>query len=293
MRTAWKRGTELTGLARPRFDITLPDQIEAALWALAPEIVINAAAYTAVDSAETDAARAFAVNAHGPGLLAQECRRRRIPLIHLSTDYVFDGASARPYRESDPIRPINAYGRSKAAGEAAVGLHQPHHIIVRTAWVYASHGRNFVRTILRLAHERKELSVVSDQLGSPTAAADIAAAIVEIVGRIAPLRGADADAAWGTYHFTASGETSWHGLTERILGHLERAGARTPALRPIKSADYPGQAPRPAYSLLDCSLIEQTFHIVRPRWQDGLDRVLDQLVPGDNSLQRPVIGGMQ
>jgi dTDP-4-dehydrorhamnose reductase len=276
----WASGTVLTGLARPRFDMTEPDTVRRALSHAEPDVVVNAAAYTAVDDAETDQALAHAVNAEGPALLAEECCRRRMPLIHLSTDYVFDGTSATPYREADPVNPINAYGRSKAAGDEAVRQRHPRHIIVRTSWVYASHGSNFVRTMLRLASERDEVGVVADQFGSPTAAADIADAIAGIVRRF-PAGGAQGEGSpWGTYHFTARGETTWHGFAERILAHLQLAGERAPRLRPIAAADYPGRAVRPAYSVLDCSLIERTFGIDRPCWEDRLASVLDRLVPG-------------
>jgi dTDP-4-dehydrorhamnose reductase len=259
---------------------------------LGPDIVVNAAAYTAVDRAETDEAQAFAVNAEGPRILAEACGREGIPLIHLSTDYVFDGSARRPYRECDPIRPINAYGRSKAAGEAAVRLCQPRHIIVRTAWVYASHGSNFVRTMVRLAREREEVGVVADQLGSPTAAADIAAAIVQIARRIASAGKGLTDAPWGTYHYTAHGETSWHGLAKHIFEHLARAGERRPQLRPIAAADYSSQTPRPAYSVLDCTLIEQAFGVARLPWQGSVDRVLDELVPVGDRRKQYAYGGV-
>jgi dTDP-4-dehydrorhamnose reductase len=289
MRARWARA-KVTGLTRPQFDMTTPETIAATISALQPELVVNAAAYTAVDDAEIDEPGAFAVNAHGPMMLAQECCRHAIPLIHLSTDYVFDGSARRPYRESDPVRPINAYGRSKAAGEAAVRQYLPQHVIVRTAWVHASHGKNFVRTMLRLACERDEVGVVADQFGSPTAAVDIAVAIVQIAGRIAPLQGPPG-APWGTYHLTAQGETSWYGLAERIFERLERTGKRRPALRPITAADYPGHAVRPACSVLDCTLIERAFGLKRPTWQDGLDRVLDQLVPAPTACDRRTTGG--
>jgi dTDP-4-dehydrorhamnose reductase len=159
MRARWASEAEVTGLARPQLDIAAADKIAEALSAQAPEVVVNAAAYTAVDRAEIEEGQAFAVNAEGPRMLAEACSLRGIPLVHLSTDYVFDGSATRPYRESDPVRPVNAYGRSKAAGEAAVRRCQPQHIILRTSWVYAPHGSNFVRTMLRLARERDEVGV--------------------------------------------------------------------------------------------------------------------------------------
>lgn len=278
-RAAWGAGTEVIGLSRPQFEITSADHIEAAVAKHTPQFVINAAAYTAVDKAESDLATAFAVNDYGPLVLAAACYRYGIPLIHLSTDYVFGGCARWPYRESDPIGPINAYGRSKAAGEAAVRLRQPRHIILRTAWVYASHGQNFVRTMLRLAAERDEVGVVADQHGTPTSAPDIAATLVTIVQRIAAARKAASDDHWGTYHFTAAGETTWLDFAARIFRHLEMNGARPPELKSIATSDYPTPARRPANSRLDCTLIQQTFGIVRSPWQDGLNRVLEELAP--------------
>lgn len=276
MGAAWPAGTAVTGVARPEFDLAKPDGIEAAVGAAAPDIVINAAAYTAVDKAESDRATAFAVNADGPGLLAAACARRDVPLIHLSTDYVFDGASAAPYAETDPVCPLGVYGASKAAGEAAVRLRQPRHVIVRTAWVYAAHGHNFVRTMLRLGREREEVGVVADQRGTPTSAADIAAGLVQIVQRIAART--PADAFWGTYHFTASGDTTWHGLAEHIFRQQAAATGSRPRLKAIATADYPTPARRPANSRLDCALIEGTFGIVRRPWQAGVDDVLAELL---------------
>jgi dTDP-4-dehydrorhamnose reductase len=278
-RAAWGAGTEVVGLSRPQFDITSPEHNEGAIAKHRPQFVINAAAYTAVDKAESDLATAFAVNDHGPLVLAATCCRYGIPLIHLSTDYVFDGCAQRPYRESDAIGPINAYGRSKAAGEAAVRLRQPRHIILRTAWVYASHGQNFVRTMLRLAAERDEVSVVADQFGTPTSAPDIVATLVTMLQQITAGRAAAGDDLWGTYHFTAAGETTWHDFAACIFRHLERNGSRPPRLKPISTSDYPTPARRPANSRLDCTLIEQTFGIVRTPWQEGLNRVLEELAP--------------
>src|SRR5207237_6952913 len=177
-----------------------------------PDIVINAAAYTAVDRAEREAEAAFAVNATGPALLAAACKAAAIPLIHISTDYVFDGSKEGPYREDDPVNPLGAYGRSKAAGDRAVRAALAEHVILRTAWVYSAHGHNFVRTMLRLASERPVLRVVADQIGSPTSAADIAAAIGTIVQQIA-----GGKAGWGTYHFAGAGAVTWHGFAAAIL----------------------------------------------------------------------------
>ena len=217
MRAAWHGDAQVTGLTRSQCDITRADSIYAAIARYGPDVVINAAAYTSVDKAEGDKAAAFAANAHGPEILASACSRTGLPLLHLSTDYVFDGMSAKPYHEADPVAPVNAYGLSKAAGEAAIRSRHPRHVIVRTAWVYSPHGTNFVKTMLRLAGERDEIGVVADQFGTPTAAADIASALVVIVRELSNAGRADENAIWGTYHYTALGETSWHGLADRIF----------------------------------------------------------------------------
>jgi dTDP-4-dehydrorhamnose reductase len=281
LQAPWDADTQVIGLARPQFDLTRPETMDAALSRYAPDIVVNAAAYTAVDRAERDRTTAFAANSDGPAHLAFTAARRGIPLIHLSTDYVFSGTAARPYRETDLVAPINAYGLSKAAGEAAVRQYQPQHIILRTAWVYAAHGRNFVRTVLRLADERSEVAVVADQHGTPTASHDIAAALVTVIRRLRDT--ADIEAArglWGTYHFTARGETTWAALAEHVLGHYERVRGRRPALRPIGTGEYLVAARRPARSSLDCERICSVFGIEAPPWQTSLDVVLNQLLPG-------------
>ncbi|WP_431857386.1 dTDP-4-dehydrorhamnose reductase [Azospirillum sp.] len=274
MRAAWPQDSALVGLSRPDIDMLRPETVEAAVAAHAPDLVVNATAYTAVDKAESDRDAAFTVNRDGPGRLAAACAARGIPLIHISTDYVFDGSKPGPYTEEDPVRPLGVYGASKEAGEAAVRTALPQHVILRTSWVYAVHGANFVKTMLRLGREREELGVVADQHGAPTAAADIADAIVAIARRI------DSDPAgvWGTYHFTGAGETTWHGFADRIFQRLERETGRRPRLKAIGTADYPTPARRPANSRLDCAKIRAVFGIEPPRWGDSLERVLDALL---------------
>ncbi|QCO07214.1 dTDP-4-dehydrorhamnose reductase [Azospirillum argentinense] len=276
MRAAWPQGTELVGLARPDVDMARPETVEAAVAAHAPGLVVNATAYTAVDKAESDQETAFAVNRDGPARLAASCAACGIPLIHISTDYVFDGTKAAPYVEGDPVAPLGVYGASKEAGEAAVRAALPQHVILRTSWVYAAHGANFVKTMLRFGREREEMRVVADQHGAPTAAADIAATIVTIAKRIAA--GSEGGVPWGTYHFTGAGETTWHGFAERIFQRLEAATGRRPRLQAITTADYPTPARRPANSRLDCARIRSAFGIEAPRWEDSLDRVLDELL---------------
>jgi len=286
MRAAWPQGTQLVGLARPQIDITEPVSIDAALTRHAPDVVINGAAYTAVDKAESDRANAFAVNAAGPGSLAAACARHGSALVHLSTDYVFDGSASRPYREDDPVVPINAYGQSKAAGEAAVRLQQPRHIILRTSWVYAAHGQNFVSTMLRLASEREKISVVADQHGAPTSAGDIAAAVVAVTKKL--FDDTPRAAAFGTFHFTAKGDTTWHGFAEQIIRHYADAFGRAPLLEPIPTSAFPTPARRPANSLLDCSRIESVFQVRCPPWRESLARVVQDLLatPGATTVQQ-------
>ena len=271
-RAAWPAGTSPTIAARPDFDMARPESLEPVLAAATPEVVINATAHTAVDKAESEPGLAFAVNRDGPARLAELCAGRGIPLLHISTDYVFAGTGEAPHSEDDPTAPLGVYGASKAAGEVAIRAALPRHLILRTSWVYGAHGANFVKTMLRLGAERDELRVVSDQHGSPTAAADIADTLVRLAGRAA----AD-DAAWGTYHYAGAGFTTWHGLAEYIFQAQERRTGRRPRLVPIATSDYPTPARRPANSRLDCSRIGQAFGVVCRPWREGVDRVLAEL----------------
>ena len=259
---------------RPEGNITEPLQLRALLSAINPIAVVNAAAYTAVDRAETETAAAFAANAEGPETLARLCRDDDIPLVHLSTDYVFDGSSRRPYRETDAIAPINVYGASKAAGEAAIRLTWPRHVILRTAWVYSLDGTNFVTTMLRLANERDELGIVADQRGTPTWAGDLARAITDLLPRMITDKGAFP---WGTYHLTSRGETTWFGFASQVFQLAEKFGQRCPQLRPITTSDYPTPARRPAYSVLDNRTIKQEMGLELPEWQTSLALCLTNL----------------
>lgn len=202
------------------------------------------------------------------------CAERDVPLIHLSTDYVFDGAATRPYREDDPVAPLGVYGASKAAGEDAVRRCHPRHVIIRTAWVYSATGQNFLRTMLRLGAEREELGIVDDQRGTPTYAADIAQALGEIVIRVLD---ADPFTDWGTYHMTNSGETTWCGFAREIFRLSAGGGNRVPRLRPIATEDYPTPAKRPACSILDGTKLRDTFGVSMPQWQDGVRRCMERL----------------
>ena len=251
-------------------DFDSPHTLASLVDSVAPDVVVNAAAYTAVDRAEDDEAAAFRVNAEAPGVLANVCAARGAWLVHYSTDYVFDGQGTRPYREDDPVAPLGVYGASKLAGEQAIQASGARHLIFRTAWVYAAHGHNFLRTMLRLSAERDELRVVDDQVGSPTPASLIADVTTRIVG-------AHADRS-GLWHLTASGATSWAGFASAIVdGAVERGLIpRAPRVVPIRSEDYPTRARRPAYSVMDTSRLTRDFGIRPVSWQDGLGSVLDE-----------------
>ena len=281
-RLQWPAGYRLAAFDRGDVDITREDSIAAAMQRERPDMVINAAAYTAVDRAETEPDAAWAANCTGPGQLAAACRKAAVPLIHISTDYVFDGSKAGPYREDDPVNPLGVYGRSKEAGDRAVREALPEHVILRTAWVYSAHGHNFVKTMLRLAGERPVLRVVADQTGSPTSAADIAAAIAAIVRRIAAGQGR-----WGTYHFTGAGAVTWHGFAEAIFELAAPWRGPRPRVEPITTADYPTPARRPANSVLDCSHIGEVFGIAPRRWREALADVIRELYDGPRPTKRP------
>ncbi|MGQ0672581.1 MAG: dTDP-4-dehydrorhamnose reductase [Hyphomicrobium sp.] len=276
LRQATGSGVDVIVRGRPELDLTSIDSVGQFIFETRSAVLINATAYTAVDKAETEAEAAFAVNAGAPALLATLCAHFKIPLIHLSTDYVFDGTSTTRYREDDPIAPLGIYGASKAAGEAAIRRSLAQHIIVRTAWVYSRDGANFVRTMLRLGAERDVVRVVADQRGSPTSADEIAAALLSIARQVA--NGARDDA-WGTYHLTGRGETTWHGFAAELFQQTAQRGLKSPRLEAITTADYPTPARRPAYSCLDNSKIERTFGIEREPWQESLEAVIDHLVP--------------
>src|SRR5690606_30920524 len=238
------------------------------VYRIAPDVVVNAAAYTAVDRAESERDAAFRANAQAPAALAAACARRDALLVHYSTDYVFDGTGTRPYREDDPVAPLGVYGESKLAGEQAILASGARHMIFRTAWVYADRGSNFMLTMLRLAGERDELRVVADQFGTPTPAALIADTTAAILDR--------PSTASGLWHLTAGDGTSWHGFAEAIVERAHALGRieRQPRILPIATADYPTPARRPAYSRLDCSRLERDWGISLPGWQTALAAVL-------------------
>jgi len=265
---AWPKNPDIrpTILSRAEVDFTDPSAIEnAVLKKDAVDVVVNAAAYTAVDRAEQEETLAYRVNAEAVDAMARACATRGVPLIHVSTDYVYDGAKPGPYVESDPTGPLNAYGRTKLAGEDRVRDRFPAHVILRTSWVYSAWGRNFMTTMLRLGAERDEVRVVDDQYGAPTSARDLAEAIGQIARQItgpAPQ--------FGTYHYADAGETSWHGFAAEIF---RQAGLKARAV-PIPAAEYPTPAKRPANSRLDAGKISRIFGIHPPAWQTSLAKVL-------------------
>ncbi len=261
------------GSACEMADFGQPDSLPALLDRLQPSVVVNAAAYTAVDRAEQEVDAAFAANAQAPGVIARWCAAHGVPLVHYSTDYVFNGQGRAPYREDEPTAPLGVYGTSKRDGEDAVRLAGGRHLIFRTAWVYASHGANFLRTMLRVGAEREQLRVVADQIGTPTPAAliaDVTAQVLQHPGQLS-----------GTWHLTADGQTSWHGFAEAIFAEALATGvlAKVPAVEAIPSSEYPTPAKRPAWSVLDNRKLQQDFNIVLPAWQDGLKQVMAEIAP--------------
>lgn len=269
-------------LDRSSLDITNEAQVTEKLHQLKPDMVINCAAYTAVDKAESERDLAFAINADGPKFLAQACQQINAALIHISTDYVFAGDSLTPYQESDPTGPTGVYGESKLAGEQAIAEYLEHHIILRTAWVFGAHGNNFVKTMLRLGAERDELGVVADQWGAPTSAAGIAACCLTLAESIDVTN--DADIPWGTYHFTGAPYTTWFGFAENIFTAAVRLGLlkRSPTLNAISSDQFPTPAKRPANSRLNCAKLASYFDIAADDWPAQLNHVLLELRQKNN-----------
>jgi dTDP-4-dehydrorhamnose reductase len=261
-------GLSVVGRGRPGLDLTQKASIDAVFEEVRPDICINTAAYTAVDKAESDAAGAFAVNCDGVASLAEACRAVAVPLIHLSTDYVFPGTASRPYLEKDPTAPLGVYGRSKWEGEEALRAMHREHLIVRTAWLYGHHGNNFVKTMLRLARERQVLQVVHDQHGCPTWTRDLARALTVMCQRLAQAQDTHL---WGTYHFCGAGQTTWYDFARAIFAEVRGSEVlRIQRVDPIPTTAYPTPAQRPAYSVLDCSKIHRVFGITPRPWRDTL-----------------------
>lgn len=276
-RAAAVRAVALRALSHTEADIADASVVATALALWKPKLVVNAAAYTKVDLAETELEEARRGNEIGPGVLAAACAGAGVPMVHISTDYVFDGSKDGAYRESDPMCPISAYGRSKAAGEDAVRRHLKDHVILRSAWVYSEFGHNFLKTVLRLAATRDELRIVSDQHGSPTAASELAESILNVVAAFVHDR-----TLAGTYHFTAAGITTWHGFASRVVDISAPITGRNPRVIPIGTADFPTAAKRPANSQLDCRLFIEKFGFLPRHWTAGVD-----------ATTRILIGSMQ
>jgi dTDP-4-dehydrorhamnose reductase len=257
----------------PEVDFTAPDSIRRTIAAAAPDIIINAAAYTAVDKAESDLALAAKINADAPGLMAEEAGRRGALLVHFSTDYVFDGAKTTPYVETDAPNPLGAYARTKHAGDEAIRRSGANHLIFRLCWVYGARGANFMLTMQRLAREREKLRVVADQVGCPTWSRQIAETTALALRQVRTP--ADARAVSGTYHLCSTGHTSWHGFASAIIDLMPAEAKKCREVEAITSAEYPTPTKRPAYSVMSCAKLGQTFNLRLPDWHDSLRQVVE------------------
>lgn len=283
----WELRNKLAGLGHiaqveyPRVDLSQPDSIRKVVRAVEPAIIVNAAAYTAVDKAESEPDLASAINGAAPGILAEEAKRLGSLLIHYSTDYVFDGTKQGPYLETDTPNPLNVYGKTKLAGDQAIQWVGGDYLILRTSWVYGARGQNFLFTILRLASERPELRIVDDQFGAPTSSECIAQATVDILAQLSFPAKSGLQGRSGIYNLTNSGETTWFGFAKAILAkQVAISGRAQPNLIPIKTVDFPRPARRPANSRLSCQLLDETFGVRLPAWQDALSGVFDRLSEG-------------
>lgn len=268
-------GIEINALGRPDLDITDTASIEAVFDRIRPDLVINAAAYTAVDAAETDEENAEFLNAIGAASLASVAASYDCPIIHLSTDYVFDGTKSAPYIETDDVAPLGVYGRSKLLGEQMVAEVNPKHVILRTAWVYSIFGNNFLKTMLRVAGARDDLGVVFDQIGNPTSAHDIATGLLQIVDHF---RKSGRELNSGTYHMTATGDCSWADFADEIFEASAEFHGPVARVKRITSAEWPTPVTRPANSRLDCSKLKRDFGIVLPEWRESTRRCVKRLI---------------
>lgn len=274
-----KYGLEALSMTREQLDITDADQVAAVVALLKPGMIINAAAYTHVDNAETHSEQAFAVNREGAARLAEAARYACIPLLHISTDYVFSGEGREPYREEDEVEPTGVYGASKLAGEEAIRAVLDEHLILRTSWVYGAHGHNFVKTMLRLGRQRDSLSVVADQFGCPTQAGSIADVLLQLAQRYAR----EGSLAWGLYHYSGRSPCTWFDFAVEIFRQAAAKGMlpKQPQVSSITTAQYPTPARRPAWSVLDCTRFETTFGIATHDWHEDLSVVLDALATAE------------
>jgi len=266
-------GHELLAVDYDKLDITDADAVQCCMDDFHPDVVINAAAYTAVDRAEMDVDICFAVNRDGPENLAKACEQAGIPLVHVSTDYVFDGSRQAAYVESDAVAPLGVYGASKLAGELAVQHCCSRHIILRTSWVFSAHGNNFVKTMLRLGSERSELGIVGDQHGCPTSASELARAIYALV------ESDPNESVWGVYHFSQPAPTTWFGFAEAIFSEASGQGMdmKVSTLKAIATSEYPTPAKRPVNSVMDCSRFSQAFDFTIKPWSESLQEVIKEL----------------
>ena len=274
-RLIWPNGVKLVAPAREELDLSKPATVAGYMQAHAFSLVINCAAFTAVDKCESDVLAAWTANALAPAALAHASAQAKIPMLHISTDYVFDGAKPSPYIETDAIAPISVYGASKAGGELAVRSANARHVILRTSWVVSATGNNFVKTMLRVGAERPLMRVVADQHGAPTSADDLAQAIATIARRLL----SDADCPFGTYQFSNAGQTTWHGFASEIFAQSARRGGPNPQLEAISTAEYPLPARRPASSLLSTAKFTRDFGLVPRPWPEALSDIIAQLLP--------------
>ena len=268
-------GAVVRRVGRPEFDFDRPSSIAEAVQAAQPTLVVNAAAWTAVDAAEAEPEAAGRANRDGPAALAAHCADAGIPLIHVSTDYVFDGTKGAPYTEDDPTNPTGVYGATKLEGEQAVLAACPHAVVLRTSWVYSATGKNFVRTMLAAAQKNPRLRVVADQRGCPTAARDLAVAILAVAAR---LRDGWQDQYAGVFHAAGTGSTTWHGLAVALFEDAAIYGHPAPTVDAIATADWPTPARRPPDSRLDCTKLAEVFDVRLPEWRGGLSRVVAELL---------------
>jgi len=276
---------QMTSIEYPEVDFTKPDSIREAVRAVKPAVILNAAAYTAVDKAEVDPELATAINATAPGVIAEEARGLCSVLVHYSTDYVFDGTKQTPYVETDAPNPMNVYGKTKLAGDEAIQSVGGDYLILRTSWVYGARGSNFLLTMLRLAQERTELRIVDDQIGAPTSSECIAQATANILAQVLAPSGGGIDGRSGIYNLTCTGEASWFGFARALLTKTAGTyGFTVPNLVPIKTSEFPRPAQRPANSRLSCQRLEQTFGVTLPAWEDALALVLETLAEGASPL---------
>lgn len=269
-----EHGFTIKGLDLPEFDITNTDQVEHTISNYNPSLIINAAAYTNVDGAETEQDLAFSINRDAPAHIAKLCSDESIPLIHFSTDYVFDGQKDVPYKEDDPVSPLNVYGQSKLDGEIRIRSRLEEHIIIRTSWLYGTHGNNFVKTMITLGEKKESIQVVNDQFGSPTSTADLSEAILKIASMIQN----NDNIAWGTYHYCGQGITSWHGFSQAIFNIvINFTPLKMKHIEPISSNSFRTDAYRPVFSALDCRNINKYFSIKTKPWRQSLENMINRL----------------